>query len=65
MDLLEREFPTQPTAGGPGLPDAPGDLGGLRHAAEEAWRAADAAIDRALSGDSSRFLQNNRQRDGQ
>ena len=51
----------EPSAGGAGV----GNLAGLRREARDLLAAGEAAISRALSGDSEEFLRANRQQGGQ
>ncbi|HVO28043.1 MAG TPA: hypothetical protein VMW56_30935 [Candidatus Margulisiibacteriota bacterium] len=53
----------QPQAGS--VPDGGNDLGAIGAAAARLVAAGDAAIERALSGDSDAFLRANRQQGGQ
>jgi len=66
--MLFREHQQEPAVqlqgGAPGAPRA-GDLQGVREAGEALFRAADDAIERALSGDSLAFLQATQQDGGQ
>ena len=54
-----------PGGGQPGQGNTGGNLGGLRQAGEGFLAAADAAIGRALSGDSEQFLAMTRQQGGE
>jgi hypothetical protein len=64
MKLRDRdgERRNAPTAAGPA---APGDLAAVRERAARMAEAGDAAIDRALSTDSARFLRQVRQQGGE
>ena len=65
MEIRERERdPRHPSAGGAGA-DTGAGLDAARVSAEALLAAADGAIDRALSADSSAFLSATRQRGGQ
>jgi hypothetical protein len=64
MDLLERQYPAQRTPSTAG-PQSGADSDSLRQEAQQAWQAADAALERALSGDSRAFLDASQQRGGQ
>ena len=66
MLLRERqnESLAQAGSGAPGVPGA-GNLDRLRQTGESLFRAADEAIDRALSGDSVAFLRATQQEGGQ
>ena len=55
---IERERPQTSAVGG-------ADLGAIGNTAAQLLAAGDAAIDRALSGDSDAFLRANRQQGGQ
>ena len=63
-DLWEKEDPPAPQAPA-GTPGEGADLAALRQAGDRLLAAGDEAIDRALSGDSERFLAANRQQGGQ
>jgi hypothetical protein len=65
MNLRERlnhpqAMPTAPDAGGDG-----GHLENLRREGNDFLAAGDEAIRKAMSGDSARFLESNRQQGGQ
>ena len=66
MDQLERQHEQEsgggqgPAGGAPG-----GNLNGLRQAGQDFLAAGDAAIARALSGDSTKFLESNKQQGGE
>ena len=66
MRFRERHNEPRDQRQGPpsGNPDG-GDLDRVRQAGEQRFRAADDAINRALSGDSLAFLQATRQEGGQ
>jgi hypothetical protein len=61
----EREEEAIETARAQGAPDGGADLDAARRAGERLLAAGDAAIARALSGDSERFLAANRQQGGE
>jgi hypothetical protein len=60
----QHEPAAQPQGGAPGAPGA-GNLDRLRETGESLFRAADSAIERALSGDSQAFLHATQQDGGQ
>jgi len=66
MKFRQRDH-EQPPGDGPGAADQPSGegLSTLRRAGDDLLDAADRAIDKALSGDSKRFLRANRQQGGQ
>lgn len=67
MDTIERHVQRVVSAnvgGGPGADQGAG-LDAVRDEAERFLRAADRAIERALSGDSEEFLRSTRQQGGQ
>jgi hypothetical protein len=61
---LRNESPAQAESGTPGGPET-ANLDQLRQAGESLFRAADEAINRALSGDSVAFLRATQQEGGQ
>lgn len=65
MEARERSNEGMPSGSGAGGADDGGNLDRLRDDGERFLAAGDAAIRRALSGDSEAFLRANRQRGGQ
>jgi hypothetical protein len=66
MNERERQRPVRPRLAGEPSDSSAGDgLEGARTRAERVLQSADAAIARALSGDSERFLNATRQSGGQ
>jgi hypothetical protein len=64
MELRERTQ-EQPAGQRPDGPAPGGNLDGLRQAGHDYLAAGDAAIERALSGDSTKFLEANKQQGGE
>ena len=65
MKLRERLDDEREQQNSPGQSTAGGQLGQLRHEGEQFLRAAEEAINRALSTDSEAFLTATRQQGGQ